>query len=97
MKEELAKEKAKNEVVKAELESTINKMKFIVVDAILNARAELMREFKRGKHANWDPDQEIHTWKDREAVLAKGDGEESDKEEDEFGSPKHVELRNSSK
>ena len=53
-----------------------------------------MGEFKRDEHAKWDPDQEIQTWKDREAVLAKGDEEESDEEEDEStpmaGSPKQA-------
>ena len=52
MKEELTKEKAENVAVKAELESTLNKMKFIVINAILHARTELMGEFKRGEHAN---------------------------------------------
>ena len=56
VKEELVVEKAKNTTLKAELESTLKKMQFIVVDAILHARVKLMGEFKRGKHANWDPD-----------------------------------------
>ena len=72
------------------------------VDAILRARAELMGEFKRGEHANWDLDQEIQTWEKRKAVLAKWD-EESEKEEDEdkptpvAESPKQTELGDSSK
>ena len=61
VKEELAKDKAENATLKDELESTLKKMQFIVVDAILRARAELMGEFKRGEHAAWDPDQEIQT------------------------------------
>ena len=56
LKEELAKERAENVAIKAELESTLNKLKFIAIDAILHAQAELMGEFKRGEHANWDPD-----------------------------------------
>ena len=44
-----------------------------------------MGEFKRGEHSSWDPDEEIETWRKREAVLAGGesasDGEASDDEE----------------
>ena len=65
------------------------------MDAVLSARAELMEEFKRGEHAGWDPDQEIETWRKREAVLAAGE-DESDAEEDEetpaAGSPKTQET-----
>ena len=50
LKKELANEKAENVAVKVELESTLNKMKFIVVDAILHAWDELMEEFKKGEH-----------------------------------------------
>ena len=52
VKEELAKEKAENAAVKVELESALNKVKFIAVDAILHARAKLMEEFKKGENAN---------------------------------------------
>ena len=83
MKEELATEKAENATLKAKLELTLKKMQFIAVDAIFHVRAKLMGKFKRGKHASWDLDQEIQTWKDREAMLAKGDDEES-KEKDEL-------------
>ena len=69
LKEELAKEKARNAVLKAELESALNKVKFIAVDAILHARAELIEEFKKDEHANWDPFQEIQTWKKMELYL----------------------------
>ena len=59
-----------------------------------------MGEFKRGEHATWDSDQEIQTWKTREAMLAKGDEGESDEEEDESTlmgeSPKQVEVGDSS-
>ena len=48
--EELAKEKAENATLKAELESTLKKMQFIAVDAILHGMAELMGKFKRGEH-----------------------------------------------
>ena len=38
----------------------------------------------RGKHSSWDPDEEIETWRKREAVLAgdepASDGESSDNE-----------------
>ena len=66
LKKELANEKAQNAAVKVELESTLNKMKFIVVDAILHAWDELMEEFKKGEHVSWDPYQEIQTWNDSE-------------------------------
>ena len=56
VKEELANEKLENTAIKAELESTLKKMQFITVDAILHARAELMGEFKMGEVANWDLD-----------------------------------------
>ena len=101
MKEELASEKAKNATLKAELESILKKMQFIIIDAILHARAKLMGEFKRGEHATWDPDQEIQTWEKRAAALAKGDEQFEEKKEDESslvaGSPMHVELGDSSK
>ena len=70
-KDELAKEKAKIATLEAELKGTQKNVQFIVVDTILYARAELMGEFKRGEHANWDLDQEIQTWEKRKAVLAK--------------------------
>ena len=47
--EELDKEKADNPRIKAELESTLKKMKFIAVDVILHARAKVMGEFNRGE------------------------------------------------
>ena len=56
---------------------------------------ELMEEFKRGEHASWDPDQEIETWKKREAVLATGKDESDADEEEEApaaGSPKTQET-----
>ena len=83
------------------LESTLKKMQSIAVYAVLHARAELLGEFKRGEHASWDPNQEIKTWEKREVVLAKGEEEESNEEEDESTpvaeSPKQIELRDSSK
>ena len=55
-RDELAKDKAKNANLEAELGELQKKVQFIAVDAILHARVELMGEFNRGKHANWDPD-----------------------------------------
>ena len=81
LKKELANEKAENVAVKAKLESTLNKMKFIAIDAILHAWAKLMEEFKKGEHISWGLDQEIQTWKDREVVLARGEEEETDEDE----------------
>ena len=83
--------------MKEELEIVRLKVQRIAMDAVLSARAELMEEYKKGEHASWDPDQEIETWKKREAVLAVGE-DTSDKEEDEeewapaVGSPKPVEM-----
>ena len=60
-----------------------------------------MGEFKRGEQTSWDLDEEIRTWKRKEAVLTGGgDGKES-KEDEELtpilGSLKHAELGDSSK
>ena len=90
-KEDLAKERADNSGLREELETATLKVKSIAVDAMLSARAELMEEFKRGEHASWDLDQEIKTWKKREAVLAVGEDESDAEEEEEApaaGSPK---------
>ena len=57
MTKELAKEKVENATLKAEIESTLKKMQFIAVDAILHARAKLMGEFQRCEHVSWDLDQ----------------------------------------
>ena len=66
------------------------------MDAVLSARAELMEEYKKGEHASWDPDQEIETWKKREAVLAAGEDASDEEDEEEVapavGSPKSQEL-----
>ena len=86
----MAKERADNSGLREELETATLKVQSIAVDTVLSARAELIEEFKRGEHASWDPDQEIETWKKREAVLAAGE-DESDAEEEEApatGSPK---------
>ena len=48
MKEKLANEKVEKAAVKTELESTLNKMKFIAIDVIMHAQTELMEEFKKG-------------------------------------------------
>ena len=74
-KEDLAKERADNSGLREELETATLKVQSIAVAAVLSAHAELMEEFKRGEHACWDPDQEIETWKKREAVLAAGEDE----------------------
>ena len=66
-------EKAVSAGLKAELETAAEKIQTIAVDVVLSARAELMGEYKRGEHSSWDPDEEIETWKKREAVLAAGD------------------------
>ena len=61
VKEELEGEKAVSVSLKSELESITTEVQAIVVNPILSARAELMAEFKRGEHSNWDPDEEIRT------------------------------------
>ena len=48
--------------LKIELEAVALKVQTITVDAMLNARAKLMGEFKRGEHSNWDLDEEIWMW-----------------------------------
>ena len=55
----------------------------IAVDVFLSDCVELMEEFKKSEHTSWDLDQEIQTWKKRIAMLAKGDREESEEEDDE--------------
>ena len=45
-----------------------------------------MGEFKRGEHSSWDPDEEIETWRKREAVLA-GLEDASEEEDDEEEAP----------
>ena len=63
---------------------------------MLNARAELMSEFKRGEHSSWDPDEEIRTWDKRATVLAGGEDASDEEDEEEvapaMGSPKPQEL-----
>ena len=92
----MAKEKADNSGLREELEAALLKVQSIAVDAVLSARAELMEEFKRGEHASWDPDQEIETWKKREAMLAAGEDASNAEEEEEeaptVGSPKSQEM-----
>ncbi|KAL5580801.1 hypothetical protein UlMin_013243 [Ulmus minor] len=95
-KGDLAKERADNSSLKEELETVTLKAQSIAVDAVLSARAELMEEYKRGEHASWDPDQEIETWKKREAVLAAGEDASDEEDEEEaapaMGSPKSQEM-----
>ena len=97
-KDELAKERANNSILKEELETVRCKVQSIAMDSVLNARTELMEEYKKGEHASWDSDQEIQTWKMREAMLVTGEDviDEEDEDEEELalaiGSPRQVEL-----
>ena len=95
VKDELAKEKAENASLNSELEMATLKVQTIAMDVVLRARAELVKEFKRSEQTSWDPDEEIWTWKRREAVLA-GGGDESKEDDDEStpmaGSPKRIKL-----
>ena len=45
------------------METTLKQMKSVAIDVTLHARAELMEEFKVGKHSEWDLDYEIRFWK----------------------------------
>ena len=56
---------AAHKATEAELEFTLKQMTFVVVDATFQARAELMEEFKTGKHSKWDPNYEIGFLKER--------------------------------
>ena len=96
VRDELTSEKAAYAGLKVELETAVEKIQTIAVDAVLSARDELMGEFKRGEHSSWDPDEEIETWRKREAVLA-GLEVASDEEDDEeealvVESPKQQEV-----
>ena len=66
------------------------------MDVVFSARAELMEEYKKGEHASWDPDQEIETWKKKEAVLAAGEDASNEEDEEEaapaVGSTKSQEM-----
>ena len=86
VRNELAGEKAVSAGLKVELETAAEKIQTMAVDAVHSARAELMGEFKRGEHSSWDPDEEIETWRKREAVLAGLDAA-SDEEDDEEEAP----------
>ena len=87
VRDELASEKAVSAGLKSELEVAALKVQAIAVDAVLSARAELMGEYKRGEHSSWDPDEEIETWKKREAVLAAGDDASDGEAEEEEVAP----------
>ena len=52
VKDELAKERAENSGLKEELEMVRLKSQSIAVDVVLSARAKLMEEHKKGKHAS---------------------------------------------
>ena len=45
-------------------------MKYVTVNVTLHTRAKLIEEFKEGRHAKWDPDQEIEMWRERVDELA---------------------------
>ena len=94
LKEELVKEKTMSADLKSELEMAALKVQTIAVDAMLSARAELMTEFKMGKHSSWNPDEEIQTWEKRAAVLAGGEvfDDEEEMSAPVVGSLKQVEL-----
>ena len=86
VEDELNGENAVSAGLRAELEMAAEKIQTIAVDAVLSARAELMGEFKRGEHSSWDPDEEIETWRKREAVLAGGEVVSEEEEDDEGAS-----------
>ena len=84
VQDELVSEKAVSAGLKTELEMVALKVQTIAVDVVLSARAELMGEFKRGEHSNWDPNEEIWMWDKRVAVLAGGEASEDEEDEDEL-------------
>ena len=95
VRDELASEKAMSTGLKTELEMAALKVQTIAVDVVLSRRAELMGEFKRGEHSNWDPDEEIWTWDKRAAMLAGGEVSKDEDEEEmapAVGSPKPKEM-----
>ena len=96
VRDELTGEKAVSAGLKVELETAAEKIQTIVMDVVLSARAELMGEYKRGEHSSWDSDEEIETWKKREAVLAGGETASDDEEYDDgapaMESPKQKEV-----
>ena len=63
LEKELAKSLVAQKATQVKLESTLKQMKSVAIDATLHARAELMEEFKVGKHSEWDLDYEISFWK----------------------------------
>ena len=89
-------EKAVSAGLKTELETAALKVQTIAVDVVLSVRAELMGEFKRGEHSNWDLDEEIRMWDKRAVVLAGGEASEDEDLEDELApameNPKPMEL-----
>ena len=87
VQDELNGEKAVSAGLRAELEEAAEKVQTIAVDAVLSARAELMGEFKRGEHSSWDPDEEIETWRKREAVLAGAESASDGEASEEEGAP----------
>ena len=46
-----------------------------------------MEEYKKGEHASWDSNQEIETWKKKEAMLAAGEEVTDEEEDDEESAP----------
>ena len=83
VRDELVSKKAVSAGLKSELETATLKVQTIAVDVVLSTRAELMGEFKRGEHSNWDPNEEIWMWDKRAAVLAGGKASEDEEDEDE--------------
>ena len=73
--------------LKEELGIVRLKAQSIAVDAVLSAQAKLMEGYKRGEHVNWDPDQEIETWKKREVVLVAGKDASDEAEDEEEATP----------
>lgn len=90
--DELSGEKAMSKGLKAELETAMVKIQTIAVDAMLSARAELMGQYKKGEHSSWDLDEEIETWRKREAMLAGGEAA-FDNEEDDVRAPAMESLK----
>ncbi|KAL5746773.1 hypothetical protein ACOSQ2_024070 [Xanthoceras sorbifolium] len=62
-----------------EYDELFERIDSIACDAVLQTRAELMKEFKEGKAATWDPDAEIQAWEDVRQAEAAGHETSSDR------------------
>ncbi|KAL5820671.1 hypothetical protein ACOSQ3_022553 [Xanthoceras sorbifolium] len=55
-----------------EYDELFERVDSVACDAVLQTRAELMKEFKEGKAATWDPDAKIQAWENVRQAEATG-------------------------